>query len=802
MTTADDPKRSETNAGAMGLPFGTDHRYQLLVESIEDHAIYLLDAEGRVASWNRGAERILGYRADEIIGASYSRFFTVEDRAARRPQESLAHAADGGIFSEEATRVRKDGTRFWAQISMRAIRDDAGTVVGYSKITQDTTERRMVEAQRRMASAILDYSPDSIIVVNQAGRIERVNDRALAMFGYPQNALVGSHVELLLPERLRSIHFAHRDNFFARPTAREMGSGLALHGRRADGSEFPVDVVLGPLTLDSGEFVIAIVRDITDRKAAALALAKSHREQAVAEERARAGEALRRTSETLEKIVQASPVGIIALDDRERVTIWNLAAERMFELGAADILGRKRPQLWTELRLRGAGDPITLRRTVIREHVVRQLDGSLRRADGAVLEVSVSIASLGGASGRSDGFLLLIDDVTQQRATEEHLRQAQKMEAIGQLTGGIAHDFNNLLAIIFGNLELILERVETAQLRGLTEDALAAAERGASLTHRLLAYSRQQQLAPTLVEIDKLIRDLALVLRRTIEESIHLEVDVAPDLWRTQIDAHQLENSLINLAVNARDAMPGGGRLSIAAENTTLDEDYTAEFPDLAPGEYVVVSVSDNGAGMPKHVARRALEPFFTTKPVGRGTGLGLSMVYGFIKQSGGHLKIYSEPGHGTTVKLFLPRARPDGADAPHLAASEAPPLRLDNQLVLVIEDEAAVRRLQVRFLEALGLRAIEAPDGVAGLQLLAAHPDVDLILTDMVLPNGISGMEVASRALEQRPQLKIIFMSGYSRHAMSMPDELRGIPILSKPFSRTQLSESLARVFGQRPEP
>lgn len=500
--------------------------------------------------------------------------------------------------------------------------------------------------------------------------------------------------------------------------------------------------------------------------------------------------------------MQASPVGIIALDHRERVTIWNLAAERMFELGSADVLGKKRPQLWSELQLSSGGDPMTLRQTVIRDHVVRQLDGSLRRADGTMLEVSVSIASLGGASGRNEGFLLLIDDVSQQRATEEHLRQAQKMEAIGQLTGGIAHDFNNILAIIFGNLELILERVETAPLRGLTEDALAAAERGASLTHRLLAYSRQQQLAPTLVNIEKLIRDLSLVLRRTIEESIHLEIDVAPSLWPAQIDAHQLENSLINLAVNARDAMPNGGRLSIAAENMTLDEDYTAEIQDLAPGEYVMVSVSDNGAGMPKHVALRALEPFFTTKPVGRGTGLGLSMVYGFIKQSGGHLKIYSEPGHGTTVKLFLPRARPRGADVPRLVASEPPPLRLDNQLVLVIEDEDAVRRLQVRFLEALGLRAIEATDGVAGLELLAAHPDVELILTDMVLPNAISGMEVASRALKQRPQVKIIFMSGYSRHAMSMPDELRGIPILSKPFSRTQLSDCLTRILGRSQEP
>jgi PAS domain S-box-containing protein len=794
MTTADDAARPGATSDSERSARNAEQRFARLVDSIDDRAIYLLNAEGRIASWNRGADRMTGYAPAEAVGRDYASLFSAEDRAADQPSAMLGEAALGAALHRECQRVCNGGGRIWVALTLRAIRDDGGLLVGFSEFAEDVTGRRAAEARPRMAAAIVEYSPDSIVVVNREGKIEQVNDRAVAMFGYDRSALLGSDVEKLLPERYRARHTAHRSHFMGKPAMRGMGSELELSARRADGSEFPVDVMLGPVELASGTHVIAIVRDITERKAIAAELARSHREHVIAEERARAGEALRRTNEALEKIVQASPVAVIAVDDHDRVALWNATAERIFETAAADMLGRARPEIWSELNIEGFSGAAGLRERARVERAIRNLAGARHRSDGATLDLTVSVAALGDAA--QDGFLLLVDDVTQQKATEEHLRQSQKMEAIGQLTGGIAHDFNNILAIIYGNLELLLERAPTEQLRTLTSDALKAAERGSSLTHRLLAYARQQQLAPSLVDIDRLIRDLAVVLRRTVEESVRIDLVVAPELWLARIDAHQLENSLINLVVNARDAMPQGGRLTIAAENTLVDDGYVAEVPDFAPGEYVVVSVSDTGVGMAKALAQRALEPFFTTKPTGRGTGLGLSMVYGFIKQSGGHLKIYSEPGHGTTVKLFLPRASGTGAAPAAKEPAPEPDIVTRGRLVLVIEDEASVRSLQLQFLQALGFRTLEAEDGMRGLEVIAANPGIDLILTDVVLPNGPSGLDIAKAALQAQPGVRIIFMSGYSRHAMTMPAELQSIPVLSKPFARAQLAETIARVL------
>jgi CheY-like chemotaxis protein len=332
----------------------------------------------------------------------------------------------------------------------------------------------------------------------------------------------------------------------------------------------------------------------------------------------------------------------------------------------------------------------------------------------------------------------------------------------------------------------------------MVDDALGAVRRGAGLTHRLLAYSRQQQLAPVVADVGALAVDLVGVLRRVMEESVWIESRIAPDLCNIRIDVNQLENAVINLAVNARDAMPEGGRLTITAENAVLDDDYAAEHSEVTAGEYVMISISDTGIGMSKEVLARAFEPFFTTKPVGRGTGLGLSMVFGFVKQSDGHMMIYSEPGHGTTVKLYLPCARDEVDMAePIVVAAPVSVVRSDIS-VLVVEDDDAVRRLQLRMLQSLGFQTLEARDGPGGLAVLQSGARVDLVLSDIVLPGGMNGVAFASAARRLRPDLRVIFSSGYAPNAVIRDDALNGATVLSKPFTRAALAEAIRTVLAE----
>jgi PAS domain S-box-containing protein len=506
---------------------------------------------------------------------------------------------------------------------------------------------------------------------------------------------------------------------------------------------------------------------------------------------------LRQTGERLAGIVEASPLAISLIGPADMIEMWNPAAERMYGESAEKIIGQRFQDVIAPV----PGDDPEVALPLL--DVVRQQGyvlGVARRrlnAHGQPIELRVSGALVHDNEMGPASVLFMAEDVTERVAIEHQLRQAQKMEAIGQLTGGVAHDFNNLLAIIGGNVELLRDTVASnPSLAGLIDDIIAAVERGGSLTHRLLAYARQQQLAPTLVDVEQLVMALSGVLRRLMEESIQIDTNAASDLWKCRIDAHQLENALLNLAVNARDAMPDGGRLSIAVENAKLDEHYAGQYAEVSAGAYVLVSVSDTGIGMPKEVIERALEPFFTTKPVGRGTGLGLSMVYGFVKQSGGHMKIYSEPGRGTTVKLYLPKADSMTVE-PYAIDVDTPTTHAaNNRLILIVEDDDSVRRLQLRVLASLGYRTLEAADGPAGLASLDAHPDIDLLLTDVVLPKGMTGNAVARAARAKRPELKVVFMSGYATNAVIRGDELSGEIVLSKPFTRSTLANALRQAF------
>jgi len=397
--------------------------------------------------------------------------------------------------------------------------------------------------------------------------------------------------------------------------------------------------------------------------------------------------------------------------------------------------------------------------------------------------------------------------LTERRATEERLHQSQKMEGIGQLTGGVAHDFNNLLTIIIGNLETLQrnfrdDSLDKSRLERAAENAMRGARRAEALTQRMLAFSRQQPLEPKSVDVGRLVSGMSDFLRRTLGEQIAVETVLVGGLWRAFADPNQLEVAIVNLAVNARDAMPNGGKLTIETANIHLDEIYAAAQAEVLPGQYVLVAVTDTGVGMTPEVRAKAFDPFFTTKDVGHGTGLGLSQVYGFVKQSRGHVKIYSEVGEGTTVKIYLPRHHSEAEDEveapmPSIARGRR------SETVLVVEDDADVRTYSTDCLRELGYNVLEAPHARAALQVLDANPDIAVIFTDIGLPGGMNGRELAEEARKRHPTIKVLFTTGYARNAIVHDGRLDpGVELLTKPFTQAALGAKLRDIIDARASP
>jgi len=422
-------------------------------------------------------------------------------------------------------------------------------------------------------------------------------------------------------------------------------------------------------------------------------------------------------------------------------------------------------------------------------------ESRLRTEEGSFRRVSWTAAAEEGL------FYSVGRDVTAQRDIEDRLRQSQKMEAIGHLTGGIAHDFNNLLQGITGSLDLVTRRMtqgRSGDVHRFISAAMTSANRASALTHRLLAFSRRQPLDPQPVKANRLVASIEDLLRRTIGERIELEFVLAGGLWPTLCDANQLENAILNLCINARDAMPDGGKLTIETCNAHLDGQYAASVRDVRPGQYVCICVTDTGTGMSQDTISRAFDPFFTTKPLGQGTGLGLSMIYGFARQSEGYAKIYSELGKGTTVKLYLPRHRD-----PEEVVETSPIVLEDNraeqgETILVIEDDPVVRGLIVELLDELGYHAIEAKDGPSALALLQAEGRIDLLVTDIGLP-GLNGRQVADAARVKRPDLRVLFMTGYAENATLANGFLEyGMEMITKPFPMDVLAQRLTKMMGR----
>jgi PAS domain S-box-containing protein len=506
---------------------------------------------------------------------------------------------------------------------------------------------------------------------------------------------------------------------------------------------------------------------------------------------------LRESERRFRMLVEAvTDYAIFMLDPRGDVMAWNPGAERIKGYTATEIIGSHFSRFYTQEDRERDIPAIAL--SIAGSVGKYEGEGWRVRKNGERFWASVVVEAIRDPSGALLGFAKVTRDLTERRAVEEQLRQSQKMEAIGQLTGGVAHDFNNLLTVISGNMEALQRRLsnpDEGHLDRFVNAALHASSRAAALTHQLLAFSRRQPLQPTVVSANTLISGMSDMVRRVLPENITIETVLAGGIWQTFADANQLENCLLNLAVNARDAMPDGGKLTIEAANAYLDDEY-AMGAEIPPGQYVSISVSDTGVGMAPDVLAKAFDPFFTTKDVGQGTGLGLSQVYGFVKQSGGHVKIYSEVGAGTSIKLYLPRhLAPDQATGDPIAAITIP--HGSGQTILVVEDEPDVRSFAVETLQELGYNVLHAEDGPRGLRILDAHSDIALLLTDVGLPGGLNGRQFADAAQRRHSGLKVLFMSGYARNAIVHHGRLDpGVQLIVKPFSFAGLAVKIRQVL------
>ena len=530
-------------------------------------------------------------------------------------------------------------------------------------------------------------------------------------------------------------------------------------------------------------------------RTAELLAANQQLESEIAAHRATSAE-LKNTTAFLDRILENVPTGIIVKDAKSlQFVLVNAAAEQSIGLPREQLIGRTA----YEILPKEIADRVTGRdrKALKAERVTVTPEEVIHREGKPERHVRTSLAPIYGEDGESKYLVIVTENVSEVRKLEQQVRHTQKMETIGHLTGGIAHDFNNLLGIVLGNLDLLSERVAAdAESAEIAQEALQATRRGAELTQRMLAFARKQPLQPRAFDLNDTVKGMASMLRRTIGADMELGLALATDLWPVIADPSQIEDVVLNLAVNARDAMPNGGHLLIETSSVTLDEDYAEQNPEVVPGEYALLAVADSGTGMSPEVLERVCEPFFTTKEVGRGTGLGLSMVYGFAKQSGGHLKIYSELGHGTTVRLYLPRATSlDEVEVD--VEDDMPDLAGAGEIILLVEDNDGLRRTTARILKELGYRVVEAEHGLAALDVLTSDADIDLLLTDIVMPKGVSGYELGATCEQLRPQVKVLFMSGYSEAFLNNTARpQRPISLINKPCRKQELARRLRNML------
>ncbi|MFC3078591.1 PAS domain S-box protein [Phenylobacterium terrae] len=757
-----------------------ERRFQLLVDSVTEYAIYMLDAEGRVASWNTGAARIKGYSADEIIGQSFSRFFSLEDRRSGMPERLMAEARDHGKAVSEGWRIRKDGSRFWSQAALHAIRDEAGELIGFAKVTRDLTEQReaqqaLMESERRfrlLVEGVIDYA---MYMLDPEGMITNWNRGAERIKGYLAGDVVGRHFSMFHTPEDRRAGLPARSLHTALKEGRFESEGWRL---RKDGSRFWASVVIDAIYDEDGRHIgfAKITRDISERKAAQEALAESEQQFRLL-------------------VGGVVDYALYMLDPNGIVSNWNAGAEHIKGYTSDEIVGQHFSRFYTETD-RAAGVPFRALSTAA-ETGRYESEGWRVRKDGTLFWASAVIDAIRDESGRLIGFAKITRDITEKRNAQLELRrahdqlaQAQKMEALGQLTGGVAHDFNNLLMVVSGQAQLLRKKLQDdpRALRAL--DAIeASARRGEDLTRHLLAFSRRQRLQPTAVSLSDRAGALKELISAGLPSRLSICVDLPPSLWPVKVDPGELELALLNLAVNARDAMPAGGALTLVAENTTLE---AGKHEDIQ-GDFVAISVSDTGVGIPPDILPKIFDPFFTTKDVDKGTGLGLSQVYGFAKQSGGTVTVSSELGHGTTITLYLPRSQAAPAEGGQ-GEQEEPATAVGAQ-ILVVEDNPEVAEVAAALLEQLGHRCRVVGNTAAALAALHEGEAPDLVFTDVVMAGEMDGLALARRLRDEHPDLPVLLATGYSQTTQGLGDEF---PILHKPYKLDELSRAVSATLAQ----
>src|SRR5262245_25984583 len=627
--------------------------------------------------------------------------------------------------------------------------------------------------------AILNSAVAAIVTIDSRGLIETVNPAAERMFGYAGGDLIGRNISMLMPEPYRSQHDTYLAKYLATGRRQIIGIGREVAGLRKDGTTFPMHLSVGEFKVGETRYFTGTIVDLSAKRAAEQ---RFEREQAL-----------------FRSIFESLPDPLVICDTAGAIRLVNPSFTRVFGFSEPEVLGDSVRRLFEraeDAQLFLGSEPAPPAAPG------KPQAARFRRRSGELFPATTVQAAIVGSSGSRLGRLVLIHDATTERQQETLLLQAQRMEAVGQLTGGVAHDFNNLLTVILGNIELLEPKLADALSQSLAGEAREAAEMGARLTDRLLTFARRQRLETQSINLNEFVLGLTELLRRTIGTPIDLSTALASDLWPTVADPGQVESAVVNLVINARDAMPGGGRLVIETFNATLDAGDVADVPGMAAGDYVVLSVADTGHGMAPEVRARAFEPFFTTKPAGKGSGLGLATIYGFARQSGGNATIYSEPDKGTTVNLYLPRAgRGTAEETASAAGSEVH--ASSGETVLIVEDDDRVRRLTARRLMDLGYRVLEADHGAEALAILAEESDVQIVFSDLVMPGGMSGFDLARQVRERFPRVRVILTSGYSAELMSQADIAQlDLQLLRKPYRQSELARVFRAALADRSRP